>query len=565
LPPGRTRRRRISSVEHTSPVEDTLDSAAPVARLPRAEKRAGRARLRQERRERLVARVKEMSHTRAATIAGLGLLIIFSFALKVRGLGTDYWIDEGLSVGIGSHHFFDIPSLMRQDGSPPLYYMLLHVWMGWFGTSEWATQSLSTIFGLVTIPFAFWAGQAIGGRKVAWAGAALAAVNPFLTIHSYEARMYALMTLLSMAASLFFVLAFVNGRKAWRIPFGIVLALMLYTHNWALFFAAASVGAIAWLVWRRDPSKRRPLIRDAVVAFGVTFVLYLPWIPTLFFQVLHTGAPWARRPSPFMFIFSSSNMLGGPGEMVALILLGGAGVGALRAAGVQRALRAAEALLILALGTLFIAWFFSLISPAWADRYLAVIVGPLLLFAALTLTNAGRVGLWALVVILVLSGIPASVHPIKPGDEAEVARNLKGWMRPGDEVIVTHPERVPIMRHYLGGQYKYANLFGPVPDPQVFNWDDALKRLKRVSATKDLEPLLNAIPLHGHVMMVRPIVDEKANSWKTSWTFRVKSQARHWAHVINADPRFKALYAWPQPYAGLKVGVRGVVYEKIHN
>jgi uncharacterized membrane protein len=368
-----------------------------------------------------------------------------------------------------------------------------------------------------------------------------------------------------MAASLFFVLAFVNGRKAWRVPFGVVLALMLYTHNWALFFAAASVGAIAWLIWRRDPSKRRPLIRDAAIAFGVTFILYLPWLPTLLFQVIHTGAPWARRPSPFAFIFSSANTLGGPGPMVALILIGGAGIAALRAAGGARQLRAAESLLVLALGTLFLAWFFSLVSPAWADRYLAVIVGPLILFAALTLSNAGRLGLWALVITLVLCGIPTSVHRIKPGDESEVAMNLRGWMRPGDEVIVTHPERVAIMRHYLGPQFKYANLFGPVKDPQVFNWDNALNRLKRVSATRDLEPMLNAVPLHGRVMMVRPIVDEKANSWHAPWTFRVKSQARHWAHVINADPRFKALYAWPQPYGNLKVGVRGVVYEKIHN
>ena len=40
-----------------------------------------------------------------------------------------YWIDEGLSVGIADRPLTDIPGVLRQDGSPPLYYMLLHFWM----------------------------------------------------------------------------------------------------------------------------------------------------------------------------------------------------------------------------------------------------------------------------------------------------------------------------------------------------------------------------------------------------------------------------------------------------
>ena len=45
-------------------------------------------------------------------------------------------MDEGSPSGIASHPSGDIPGVLEQDGSPPLYYMLLHVWMDVFGRSE---------------------------------------------------------------------------------------------------------------------------------------------------------------------------------------------------------------------------------------------------------------------------------------------------------------------------------------------------------------------------------------------------------------------------------------------
>jgi len=42
--------------------------------------------------------------------------------------------------------------VLREDGSPPLYYMTLHVWMKAFGDSEEATHALSVIFATLCIP-----------------------------------------------------------------------------------------------------------------------------------------------------------------------------------------------------------------------------------------------------------------------------------------------------------------------------------------------------------------------------------------------------------------------------
>ena len=113
--------------------------------------------------------------------AGLGALVALSLLLRTTQLGIGFWIDEGLSVGIADRPLGDIPLALREDGSPPLYYMLLHFWLDVGGRSEAGVRGLSLLFALLAIPAAFWSGRVIWGTmKAAWFAAILMAFNPFL-------------------------------------------------------------------------------------------------------------------------------------------------------------------------------------------------------------------------------------------------------------------------------------------------------------------------------------------------------------------------------------------------
>ena len=81
----------------------------------------------------------------------LGLLLV-SLVLRTLSLGESLWMDEGLSIGISSQPFFDIPSTLRLDGSPPLYYMLLHLWTSVIGSGPGETQALSVLIAVLLIP-----------------------------------------------------------------------------------------------------------------------------------------------------------------------------------------------------------------------------------------------------------------------------------------------------------------------------------------------------------------------------------------------------------------------------
>ena len=79
------------------------------------------------------------------------------------------------------------------------------------------------------------------------------------------------------------------------IGFAVAFAAMLYTHNWALFFGAAT--GVAWLVAavaRGAGRARGGCCAPALVAYGGALLLYLPWIPTTLYQAAHTGAPWSQ-------------------------------------------------------------------------------------------------------------------------------------------------------------------------------------------------------------------------------------------------------------------------------
>src|SRR4051794_32856507 len=206
-----------------------------------------------------------------------------SLALRVGALSTGYWIDEGIAVGIASHPLEDIPRIMGQDGNPPLYYLLLHLWMLGFGDGEAATRALSLVFALLAIPASFWAGSRVFDRRAGFVAPAGAAGAPFLTYYAQETRVYSLGVLLSILASAAFALAFVRGERRQVAWLGLWLALLLYTHTWGLFLAA-SMG-VCWLVlWRRG------LVGggDGAWLAVVLALLYAPWLPSVISQAAHT-------------------------------------------------------------------------------------------------------------------------------------------------------------------------------------------------------------------------------------------------------------------------------------
>jgi mannosyltransferase len=507
-------------------------------------------------------RARAVSSARIAAPLGIGALLAVSILLRTRELGVGFWIDEGLSVGIADRSLTDIPGVLRQDGSPPLYYLLLHAWMAVAGRSEESVHGLSVVFGVLTVPVAFWAGWTLFGRRTAWIAALLAAVNPFLTQYAQEGRMYSLVALLGLVSLTCWLQAFTTEadrvRTAPAIGFAVSFAAMLYTHNWALFFGAAT--GIAWLVllWRARAAERARLLRTGVIAYGGAVLLYAPWLPTALYQAAHTGAPWSNAPSLAAFASVPARMLGEVAE-VAVFLAAGAGVWALLRTRGPLGL-ATRCLLGIAVLTIVLAWIGSQVSPAWANRYLAAGIAPFLLLAAAGFAHAGRLGLVGLALVAVLWAIDGA--PTEKSNVSEVSAAIAPSLRPGDLVVASQPEQVSALEYYLPDGLRYATLTGPVRDTGVTDWRDGVERLEATSAPRDLRPLLDELRPGQRLALVVPTV-YSIGRWSAPWTRLVRLRSEEWLQYISNDARFGlTAIEPPSPFPASPHPIRALVYLK---
>jgi mannosyltransferase len=459
--------------------------------------------------------------SRAAVAIAVAGLILLSLLLRATQLHAGFWIDEGISVGVAHHHWTSIPHVLRQDGSPPAYYMLLGLWIRVFGDSEAATHTLSLVFSLASIPVAYAAGRSIFDRRTGFVCALLVAVTPYLTYYAQETRMYAFESFLSLVAVLAYVNGVVRGRRVWAALLVPTLALMVYGHNWALFFCFAL--ALATVLYARDR-----LRTFGLVAAGVA-LLYLPWVPTLLSQAKHTGAPWSTRPSFHELFTAAGAVLGGDAPFVAFVVVAAAGL-------VYAHGRIERMLAVLVGATILLAWISSQISPAWTTRYFSVVLGPIVLLAAAVVTRGGRVGAVALIAVLFLWW-GFSVRNEKENAK-QIAAQLAPFVQPGELVVSTHPEQVPVLRYYLGSGLRWATTLGPVDDPQVFDWRDAVSRLKAAEPGATLDPLLASVPKGREFIVVVPVFRDY-RAWKAKWTRLVWQRSLQWSALLQRDPRLR--------------------------
>src|SRR5215210_4869698 len=475
-------------------------------------------------------------------------------------------MDEGLSIGIASQPLFDIPGILRVDGSPPLYYMLLSAWMDLVGDGPAATQALSVAISLIAVPGGLWAGWSLFGRRAGLYCGALCAVNPFLTQYAQETRMYSLMLVMSLLATAAFLHVFAFGRRQYLPVFMVLLAGMLSTHNWGLFLGAGlALGLIpCWYV----SEVRSSFWRDALIGFGGCGLLYLPWVPTLFHQIQHRGAPWLNPPNFGAPVQITKSLLGGGTPTVSLVLAGGSGIAAILARRVEDKER--TALLsgaTIVLGTLVVAWLVSQVSPAWTTRYLGVLLGPMLLIGALGLARAGNLGLVALAIILVIWAIPKSYGLENKSNASDLRDDAVPELHKGDLVLSMQPEQGPLLAYHLeqlGGapDLRFGNPTGLVDNDRIMDWTDGYDRLKDATPSKDLDPLIASLPPGGRVLIVHPVTS-RADDWDAPWTELVRRRSAQWGAALAADGRLKLVKAVPIRYRrATRIGVRGVIYEK---
>jgi len=320
------------------------------------------------------------------------------------------WGDEAFAAVLAQHLPLEIITKVAKDTSPPLYYLFLHFWMRLFGTSEIAIRTLSFSFFLLTCFFIYLIGKKLFGQKTGVLAATLSLVNPFLFHYAFEGRMYALLAL-TCTASIYFYL-----RKSWFWYVMVTLAA-LYTHHFALLVVA--VQGIWFLI--SVFQKRVKFFSKSFWAFLAVGLFYLPWLPALYYQTkLVESGFWLAKPNlrSLMDLFLSFT-IGGEAKTLKLKIILGLLLTLLGLRQWAKKKRATRCLLIWCLAPIILTFIVSLLGQSiFFDRYLLLVIPPLMLLLASNLRKVKKVplGLLILAVAIFLLGTNAFnyfIHPTK--------------------------------------------------------------------------------------------------------------------------------------------------------
>src|SRR5262249_48174350 len=143
--------------------------------------------------------------------------------------------------------------LIHQEANMALYYVLLHLWLGIGGDSEFSVRLLSVIFAVAIVPTMYLLARRLFGQRTGLIAGLLVAINPFWLQYAQEARSYSLVILLVPLSTLFFVRAIEKPTASRFAIWVIVNALAVYAHIFAGFVVVGQVISLVWLRNERLP------------------------------------------------------------------------------------------------------------------------------------------------------------------------------------------------------------------------------------------------------------------------------------------------------------------------
>ncbi len=245
--------------------------------------------------------------TRRNEFVLLLLFILLGAALRLHRLGAEsLWYDETVSVLLATKPVGAMLAHTARDIHPPLYYLLLNLWVRFAGNSEFAVAWLSWAAGVLLLPTTYMLGvRVLRRRDMPLMAVALLSIAPYHVWYSQEVRMYTLGALWSVVAGYAawgMLLRQQAGEdvgrgRQWRF-FVLFSALGLYTLYYFAFWLAAIGVALLVIIW-----KNRLALRPWLEAAIATFLLWLPWFPIAVRQAIEPPVPPWRGAVPFSTMF----------------------------------------------------------------------------------------------------------------------------------------------------------------------------------------------------------------------------------------------------------------------
>jgi mannosyltransferase len=226
------------------------------------------------------------------TIITLSLLVLLAFTLRVYRLGhQSFWYDEGQSYYFAHQDSLGaMLGVISDSDHPPLYFILLYLWMSVAGRSEFALRFTALFWSLLLVPLVYLLGRRAFGIGEGITAALLMAVSPFHVWYAQEARMYTLATFLGLLSSYLLLLALQKGRRSLWLAYTLAALAAPYAHLYACFVLLLQGLFVLLWAWRSRPGV--PFLRAWLLSQVGIGLGFLPWVSIVLREYASNATYW---------------------------------------------------------------------------------------------------------------------------------------------------------------------------------------------------------------------------------------------------------------------------------
>lgn len=227
---------------------------------------------------------------RKKDIVLLLFIIIGALGARLVNLGVQqYWGDEMLSISIVKH-FRSIKDLISYllfaEIHPPLPYLILHYWSGWFGYSEFALRIPSVIFGLLAVLVSYLFGRFIlHSTRIGLLSALIVAFLPIQIHYSQSTRPY----ITYMLFGLLMLYGYCKYREKTKFIYillyiitGTIGAYLHYSFILLVLVPMSLLWLFDIIVISRVNVGRQLMIY--ILTHAAIFLAFYPWLPAVFYK-----------------------------------------------------------------------------------------------------------------------------------------------------------------------------------------------------------------------------------------------------------------------------------------
>lgn len=161
-------------------------------------------------------------------------IVLIGSVLRFHNLaGKSLWYDEACSVSFTQYSWQGV--IFHRYMLKPVYFFLLKLWVGLFGTNEFVVRTLSVIFGSFSIFLIYKLGKNLFNRNIGLISAFILSISPYHVYYSQQVRNYSLFLFLGSLS----MLIFLRLRRSLTLTISLLFILnnllLIYTHPFGIF------------------------------------------------------------------------------------------------------------------------------------------------------------------------------------------------------------------------------------------------------------------------------------------------------------------------------------------